>query len=292
MQMHQAGFVNIFGRPNSGKSTLLNALVGEKLSIVTSKVQTTRQRIKGIVNEPGYQIVFSDTPGIIEPRYKLHEKMMEAVKSALEDADVALLLADICDDFNANIALFRELNLRVPAILLLNKTDLVKPDEVIARTARYQSINFIKKILPVSALLKHNIDNVIKTVLEYLPQAPSYYPENGLTDRPIRFFISEIIREKIFELLAEEIPYHTAVIVSAFQEKETLTKITAEIIVTRESQKAIMLGEKGKMIKEVGSRARKDIEEFIGRKIFLELFVKVRNRWRDNNNFLKEYGYS
>lgn len=290
--MHKAGFVNIIGKPNAGKSTLLNALVGEKLAIISPKVQTTRHRIMGIVTAPGYQIVFSDTPGIIEPRYRLQEKMMAAVRSALEDADVALLLVAVHDDVEENKTLFRSLQLRVPTLLCINKIDLANQTALATLQKDYAELDFVKQVIPVSALQKINLDQLIAAILDHLPVSEPFYPEDTLTDRPTRFFVAELIREKIFLLYQEEIPYHTAVIVTQFEEKQTLTKISASIIVQRESQKAILLGEKGKAIKELGTRARTDIEQFLGRKVFLELFVKVRNKWRDNENFLREYGYA
>lgn len=289
--MHKAGFVNIFGKPNAGKSTLLNALVGEKLAIMSPKVQTTRHRITGIVTEPDYQIVFSDTPGIIEPKYRLHEKMMGAVRSALEDADVALLVADATETGEGARELFGSLHLKVPAILLLNKIDLLQDRPVEQLVEGYREITFIREIIPISARTKMNTDKVMAAILRFLPEAPPFYPEDTLTDKPVRFFVSEIIREKIFHLYKEEVPYHAAVLITQFEEKATLTKITAQIVVTRETQKGIILGEKGKMIKELGTRSRNEIEAFLERKVFLELLVKVRDKWRDNENYLREYGY-
>ncbi|AWO00494.1 GTPase Era [Chitinophaga alhagiae] len=288
--MHRAGFVNIFGKPNAGKSTLLNALLGEKLAIVSPKVQTTRHRITGIMTEPGYQVVFSDTPGIIDPKYKLHEKMMGAVKSALEDADVALLIMDVRDNTEECLALFDSLKLKAQCVLVLNKMDNLEKAELDALIARCQAWGKAKAVVPISALQKKNMDGLMKAILQLLPEGEPFYPEDTLTDRSTRFFVAELIREKIFMLFEEEIPYHTAVVVTQFQEKHTLTKISAEIIVTRETQKGIILGEKGKSIREIGSRARVDIEKFLDRKVFLELHVKVRDKWRDNDNYLREYG--
>ncbi|GAA0556025.1 GTPase Era [Chitinophaga japonensis] len=288
--MHKAGFVNIFGKPNAGKSTLLNALVGEKLAIISPKVQTTRHRITGIVTEPGYQIVFSDTPGIIDPRYRLHEKMMGAVKSALEDADVALLIMDAKDRVEESLELFDSLKLKVNRILVLNKTDLLKKEELAALKARCEAWGKAP-VIAISAMQRVGIKELLEQIVARLPEGEPFYPEDTLTDKSTRFFVAEIIREKIFHLFEEEIPYHTTVVVSQFQEKETLTKISAEIVVTRETQKAIILGEKGKSIRQLGTLARQDIEKFIGRKVFLELFVKVRSKWRDNDTYLREYGY-
>ncbi|MCW3463637.1 GTPase Era [Chitinophaga nivalis] len=289
--MHKAGFVNIFGKPNAGKSTLLNAIIGEKLAIISPKVQTTRHRITGVLTEPGYQIVFSDTPGIIDPKYKLHEKMMGAVKSALEDADVALLIMDAKDSLEENLELFESLKLKVPVILIINKMDNILKADMETLVARAEAWGKAKAVVPVSAMQKKGLKELMAAIVALLPDANPFYPEDTLTDKSTRFFVAEIIREKIFQLFEEEIPYHTTVIVTQFQEKQTLTKITAEIIVTRETQKAIILGEKGKSIREVGTLARQDIEKFIERKTFLELFVKVRGKWRDNDLYLKEYGY-
>ncbi|HEY1166926.1 MAG TPA: GTPase Era [Chitinophaga sp.] len=288
--MHKAGFVNIFGKPNAGKSTLLNALVGEKLAIISPKVQTTRHRITGIVTDPGYQIVFSDTPGIIDPKYRLHEKMMGAVKSALEDADVALLIMDAKDNVEENLQLFDSLKLKVHCILVLNKSDLLKKEELAAVKARCEAWGKAT-VVTTSAMQKVNIKELLERIVALLPESEPFYPEDTLTDKSTRFFVAEMIREKIFQLFEEEIPYHTTVVVSQFQEKQTLVKISAEIVVTRETQKAIILGEKGKSIRQLGTLARQDIEKFLGQKVFLELFVKVRNKWRDNDTYLREYGY-
>jgi GTPase len=288
--MHRAGFVNIFGKPNAGKSTLLNALLGEKLAIVSPKVQTTRHRITGIVTEPGYQIVFSDTPGIIDPKYKMHEKMMGAVKSALEDADVALLLMDAKDDTEDTLALFDSLKLKATSILVVNKMDTLEKAALESLRERLEKWGKAKAIVFISALQKKGLGDLKTAILQLLPESEPFYPEDTLTDRSTRFFVAELIREKIFHLFDEEIPYHTAVLVTQFQEKNTLTKISAEIIVTRETQKGIILGEKGKSIREIGSQARVDIEKFLDRKVFLELHVKVRGKWRDNDTYLREYG--
>ncbi|MGN7720869.1 GTPase Era [Chitinophaga sp. 22620] len=288
--MHRAGFVNIFGKPNAGKSTLLNALLGEKLAIVSPKVQTTRHRITGIVTEPGYQIVFSDTPGIIDPKYKMHEKMMGAVKSALEDADVALLLMDAKDDTEDTLALFDSLKLKATSILVVNKMDTLETAALESLRERLEKWGKAKAIVFISAIQKKGLGDLKTAILQLLPESEPFYPEDTLTDRSTRFFVAELIREKIFHLFDEEIPYHTAVLVTQFQEKNTLTKISAEIIVTRETQKGIILGEKGKSIREIGSQARVDIEKFLDRKVFLELHVKVRGKWRDNDTYLREYG--
>ncbi len=287
----KSGFVNIFGKPNAGKSTLLNALMGEKLAIVSPKVQTTRHRIKGILNDKDYQIIFSDTPGIIEPKYKLHEKMMQAVKSSLEDADVALLMVDIKDDLAEADEIFSSLSLKVPAILVLNKTDIANRETIDKAVDFFSAKTYCKKVVEISALKNKGIKELLDAIISLLPEGEPFYEDDNLSDLPMKFFVGELIREKIFYLYQDEIPYHATVLVQEFKEKHTLTKITADIILQRETQKGIVLGEGGKMIKQLGTLARKDIEEFIGRKVFLELFVKVRPRWRDNEIYLREYGY-
>ena len=290
---HKSGFVNIFGPPNAGKSTLLNALLGEQLVITSHKVQTTRHRILGILTEPNYQIVFSDTPGIIEPKYKLHQKMMQHVNSALEDADVAILMHDISLPPEEFEIVAQTLKLKVPVIFLLNKTDLIKDKkEVQAKVAYYKEKYPNWEILPISAQKKDNLEQLTKMILDRLPDGPPFYPEDSISDRPTRFFVSELIREQIYNLYHEEIPYHTAVIIQAYEEKSTLTVIKAEIIVTRETQKIILIGKGGSMIKQLGINSRKAIEEFIQGKVHLELFVKIRPKWRDNENYLREYGYN
>ena len=288
----RVGFVSIFGKPNAGKSTLLNALLGEKLAIISPKVQTTRHRIKGILTSPDYQVVISDTPGIIQPKYKLQEKMMQAVKSSLEDADLALLLVAADESPEESDNIFSSLSLKVPAIVLINKVDVVGAAELHAMEEFFKSRPYCKKVIRISALHHQHIDVLMQTILDYLPEGEPFFEGDDISDLPTRFFVSELIREKIYFLYQQEIPYETTVLVKSFEEKTTLTKIVADIIVQRESQKAIILGEGGRMIKELGSEARKDIEAFIGRKVFLELFVKVRPKWRDNELFLKEYGYS
>jgi len=287
----KSGFVNIFGKPNAGKSTLLNALMGEKLAIVSPKVQTTRHRIKGILTDDKYQIIFSDTPGIIEPKYKLHEKMMKAVKDSLEDADVALLIVDIKDDLVETDSIFSSLSLRMPAIVVLNKIDVADKKKIEEAIGFFSKKKYCKKIISISALRKAGINDLLDEIISLLPEGEPFYQDDNLSDLPMKFFVGEIIREKIFYLYQDEIPYHATVLVQEFKEKTTLTKISADIILQRETQKGIVLGEGGKMIKELGTQARKDIEAFIGNKVFLELFVKVRPKWRDNEIQLKEYGY-
>lgn len=287
----KVGFVNIFGKPNAGKSTLLNALMGEKLAIVSHKVQTTRHRIKAILTEKDYQIVFSDTPGIIEPQYKLHQKMMLSVKSALEDADVALLLVDVNDNWEECNEIFSGLKLKVPAIVCVNKIDKVKAAKIEEAKFFFERKPYVKNVVAISALTGVDYDNFLEPILNLLPEGEPFFEDDSISDLPEKFFVSELIREKIYELAQDEIPYHTAVLIREFKEKQTLTKIVADIIVHRETQKMILIGEKGGMIKRIGTLARKDIEAFLDRKVFLELFVKVKPKWRDNDLHLKEYGY-
>ncbi len=288
----KAGFVNIFGKPNAGKSTLLNALMGEKMAIVSHKVQTTRHRIKAILTNDDYQIIFSDTPGIIDPKYKLHEKMMQAVKGSLEDADVALLIADARETVDESHEIFLKLKLKAPVIVVLNKIDQVKDAEELEKIKVFFSEqSYCKEVVLISALKKDGIEALLERILFYLPEGHPFYEGDDISDMPVKFFVGELVREKIFQLYHEELPYHTTVVVQEYKEKTTLTKIRAEIIVQRDTQKGIILGEAGSMIKQLGTLARKDIEEFIGGKVFLELFVKVRPKWRDSEMFLKEYGY-
>jgi GTPase len=287
----KSGFVNIFGKPNAGKSTLLNSLMQEKLAIVSPKVQTTRHRIKGILSTDAYQVIISDTPGIIEPKYKLHEKMMQAVKSALEDADLALLLVDINDDWNEADAIFSSLRLKVFSFVVLNKIDRVKKEKLEEATLFFSTKSYAKEVVPVSAIKGTGVDELLQKIVAVLPEGEPFYADDEMSDLPTKFFVAEIIREKIYSLFEEEIPYHATVVVNEFKQKSTLIKIRAEIIVQRESQKAIIIGEGGKMIKQIGTMARGEIEQFLDQKVFLELFVKVRPKWRDNDLFLKEYGY-
>ncbi len=287
----KSGFVNLFGKPNAGKSTLMNSLMGEKLAIISHKVQTTRHRIKGIITAPGYQLILSDTPGIIDPKYKLHEKMMDSVKQAIVDSDLALLIMDGKDNLEENDGIFSHLNLKVPAIVIVNKSDKMKAEDIEEAKVYFKDKKYCREVLFISALKKINIDILLGRIIEYLPEGEPFFDGEEMTDRPVKFFVSEMIREKIFSIYEDEIPYHTAVLVQEYQEKDTLTKIQADIIVQRETQKGILLGEGGKMIRRLGTEARKEIEEFIGRKVFLELFVKVRPKWRDNELQLREYGY-
>lgn len=288
---HKSGFVNIIGHPNVGKSTLMNALVGEKLSIITSKAQTTRHRIMGIVNGDDFQIVYSDTPGMVKPHYKLHESMMKFVDAAIEDADIFLLVTEKEDAAFEDTFLARLNSLNRPVIAVLNKIDLCTQEEAVALLAKLEAQFPGEVVIPVSALHRFNLDRVFDTLLEKLPESPAYYPKDELTDRSMRFFVSEIIREKILLYYKQEIPYSVEVAVDEYKEKENITHITATIYVARESQKAIILGHHGKSIKGLGMAARKDIEAFIEGKVYLELRVKVSKDWRDDPQQLKRFGY-
>ncbi|HTL07555.1 MAG TPA: GTPase Era [Chitinophagaceae bacterium] len=288
----KAGFVNIFGKPNAGKSTLLNVLLGEKLAITSSKVQTTRHRIKGILTTEEYQLILSDTPGIIEPKYKLHERMMTAVKEALEDADVAVLLHDLTDkDTTESNDIFTALALRVPVLVVCNKMDKVGKERTEAALSFFKQQPYCTDAIAIAAIKNQQTDQLLARLTALLPEGEPFFAADDITDLPVRFFVGEMIREKIYELYEEEIPYHTTVLVQEFKEKTTLVKIQADIIVQRDTQKGIILGEKGQGIKVLGMKARADIEQFLGRKVFLELFVKVKPKWRDNDTHLKEYGY-
>lgn len=288
---HKSGFVNIIGLPNAGKSTLMNALVGEKLSIITSKAQTTRHRIMGIVNGEDFQIVYSDTPGIVKPHYKLHESMMKFVHSALEDADIFLLVTEKSDDQLQDEYIEKLNGSGKPVIIVVNKVDLQSQEEALAQVKMWELKVPGAVVIPVSALHKFNIDKVFDTLIEKLPLSPPYYPKDELTDRSMRFFVSEIIREKILLFFQQEIPYSVEVTVDEYKEKENITHITSTIYVSRESQKAIILGHQGRSIKGLGMSARKDIEEFIQGKVYLELRVKVSKDWRDDSQQLKRFGY-
>jgi len=288
---HKAGFVSIIGKPNAGKSTLMNALVGEKMSIITPKAQTTRHRILGIVNGEDYQIVFSDTPGIMKPHYALQETMMHQVNGSLVDADLVLLVTDINEKHDESDILEKLQGSFAPLCVIINKIDKSDEEVVKQKIAYWQEKLNPKAIFAVSALKEHNVLAVMNFVMEHLPEHPAYYEKDFLTDRNDRFFASEIIREKIFKLYEKEIPYSTEVIVTAFIEGEDLYRISSEIIVERESQKNILIGKGGESLKKVGTYARKDMEEFFQKKIFLEMFVKVIPDWRSKKNYLKKFGY-
>lgn len=290
--MHKAGYVNIVGNPNAGKSTLMNILVGERLSIITSKAQTTRHRILGIVNGEDFQIIYSDTPGIIVPKYKMQEGMMHFVGTALTDADVLLLVIDLADDKPIEENTYKRIrNAKVPVLLLLNKMDAVTGEELQASAEKWQKEFPEARMIPLSALQKKNTDIVIKQIIALLPEHPAYFPKDELTDKPERFFMQEIIREKILFLYDQEIPYSVEVVVDEFKEKPDIVKIRAVIYVMRESQKGIILGEQGRAIKKLGMSSRIDMEKFLQKKVFLELFVKVDKDWRDSERALKKFGY-
>ena len=291
--MHKAGFVTILGNPNVGKSTLMNQLMGERLSIITQKAQTTRHRILGVVSEEDYQIVFSDTPGVINPHHNLHEAMMNFVNNSLEDADVVLYMVDSSKEDLIDVTFLEKIHsLKTPIILLINKIDLIEQDEV-SNLIDYWSKKIPKAILvPVSALKNFNVDRIQEEILNLLPESPAYFPKDTLTDKSERFIVSEIVREKILERYKQEIPYSVEVVVNSFKDKEKVIVIDATIYVERESQKAIVLGKKGVAINAVGTSARKTMQNFFKKKIFLGLFVKVAKDWRSKKNQLKKFGYN
>ncbi|MDX9907322.1 MAG: GTPase Era [Bacteroidales bacterium] len=291
MTKHQAGFVNIIGKPNVGKSTLMNALTGENISIITPKAQTTRQRILGIVNEENYQIVFSDTPGILQPQYRLQQAMMREVESAFEDADIILYLVEAGEMPEQNDIAERIIKTELPVILIINKIDLTDQAALENKINRWQEIFPSADIIPVSALLKANLQSVFRSILEKLPENPPYYDKDELTDKTVRYFVAEKIREKILLNYQKEIPYSVEVAVDQFKESDNLIHIIAYIYIARESQKAILLGHQGSAIKRVGTQARRDLEEWLGKKIFLELSVKVLKDWRDSEKELRKFGY-
>ncbi len=293
MDSHKAGFVNIIGNPNVGKSTLMNELVGEKLSIITSKAQTTRHRIMGIVSGDDFQIVYSDTPGALTPHYKMQEGMMSFVNTALSDADILLYVVEIGESPNPekNILYEKLTKNEAKLILIINKIDLSTNEELEQKTELWKAAFPNAIIIPVSALQKFNIKLLFDAIIKYLPENPPFYDKSQLTDKPEKFFVSEIIREKILKFYQKEIPYSVEVIVNEFKDEETIIKIAAEIMVARESQKGIIIGHQGKAIKKLGTEARKDIEKFFGKKVFIELFVKVNKDWRDSEIQLRKYGY-
>jgi GTP-binding protein Era len=289
---HKAGFVNIVGSPNVGKSTLMNQLVGEKLSIVTSKAQTTRHRIHGIVNEEDYQIVFSDTPGVVNASYKLHEQMMSYVESSFKDADIILFITDIYEsEMNHAATLERIKKLKIPVLCIVNKVDLGKQDQVETRLAYWKEKVPNAEVIAVSALHGFGKDWVWQRILELLPVSPPYFDKDDLSDRPVRFFVSEMIREKIFLHCEKEVPYSCQVEVDTYEVEEHIIRIRAVIVVERDSQKGIIIGKGGMMLKRIGREARKDIEGFVGKQVFLETFVKVDKDWRESEVKLKKYGY-
>ena len=289
---HKSGFVNIIGNPNVGKSTLMNSLIGQDLSIITSKAQTTRHRIKGILSDENYQIVFSDTPGVIKPAYKLQESMMQYVKSAFQDADVIMYVVEIGEKGLKDNDIFEKIQqLKIPLIILLNKIDLVSQEKVLEEIENWTSKFSTAKVLPISALNGFNINEVIELILEVLPESPAYYSKDDVTDKSERFFIEEIIREKILKHYKKEVPYSVEISVEEFFEEEEIIKIRAIIYVLRESQKGIIIGHKGLGLKRIGTESRKDIEKMLGKKVFLKTPIKVKKDWRDNSNQLKKFGY-
>lgn len=288
---HRAGFVSIIGKPNAGKSTLMNALVGENMSIITPKAQTTRHRILGIVNGDDYQIVFSDTPGVIKPAYALQESMMHQVEGSIVDADLLLLVTDVNEKYDEADVIDKLQGSLAPLVVLINKIDKSDEETVKQKAAFWQEKLNPKAIFAISALHEHNIRAIMDFVMEHLPEHPAYYEKDALTDRNDRFFAAEMIREQVFKQYKKEIPYSTEVVITAFKEEDHIYRISAEIIVERESQKNILIGQQGKMLKIVGTYARRSMEEFFQKKIFLEMFVKVIADWRSKKNYLKKFGY-
>lgn len=290
--MHKAGFVNIIGNPNVGKSTLMNALVGERLSIITSKAQTTRHRILGIVNGDDYQILFNDTPGIIKPAYELQESMMNFVETAFQDADILIYMVELGETALKNEKFYDKIiNAKVPVLLLLNKIDLGNQEKLMQQIEHWQEKIPNAEIYPISALENFGVPQIFNRILELLPESPPYFPKDALTDKTERFFVNETIREKILQHYEKEIPYSVEIETESFKEEEDLIRINAVIMVERDSQKGIIIGHKGKAIKQIGTEARKDLEKFFDKKIFLELFVKVNKDWRKNKQQLKRFGY-
>ena len=291
--MHRAGFVNIVGNPNVGKSTLSNRLVGERLSIITSKAQTTRHRIMGIVNTDDYQIVFSDTPGVLKPKFRLQQSMLEYSTGALVDADVLLYVTDVIESPTKNQDFLDKVaKEKIPILLVINKIDLLKGnDDLVHIIDQWKQLLPTAEVFPTSALENFNVDNIMKRIVELLPESPPYFGKDALTDRSSRFFVTEIVREKILLTYDKEIPYATQVIVEKFDESDNAIHIMAVIYVERDSQKGIIIGHQGKMLKRVGTLARKDIEKFFDKRVFLELYVKVEKDWRNQENKLRAFGY-
>lgn len=289
---HKAGFVNIVGNPNVGKSTLMNALVGERISIITSKAQTTRHRIMGIVNGDDFQIVYSDTPGVLRPTYKLQEAMLKFSMSALTDADVLLYVTDVFEDMKANAKFLDKVkDAGLPTILVINKIDLSKEDHLEQLFDKWKKELPDAVIFPLSALHRFNVDNLLATIKEKLPVSEPFFAKDQLTDKPARFFVTEMIREKILQNYSKEVPYSVEPVVEEFKDEPKLIRISALIYVERETQKGILIGHQGKSLKKVGIEARKDIEAFFGKKVFLQLFVKVQKDWRTKDYNLKQFGY-
>ena len=292
-QVHKSGFVNILGNPNVGKSTLMNKqVVGQKLSIITSKAQTTRHRIKGIVNGDDFQIVYSDTPGILNPKYKLQESMMKTVDGALQDADLILYVTDVIEKFDKHNTYIQKIrDIDVPKIIIINKIDLSNEKHLDELYTMWEEMFPLSPVVPVSALRNFNVDNLMNLILERIPTGPAWFPKDQLTDRFERYFVTEIIREKILLNYSKEIPYSVEVEIESYTEEKEINRIRALIHVARESQKGIIIGHQGRMLKKTGTDARREIEEFTGKKAFLEIYVKVNKEWRDNANSLKRFGY-
>ncbi|MCP4520661.1 MAG: GTPase Era [Cytophagales bacterium] len=290
---HKSGFVSIIGKPNVGKSTLMNVLVGERLSIITSKAQTTRHRIQGIINGDDYQIVYSDTPGIIKPKYELHKSMMSFVNYSLEDADVILFITDIYEKYDEDDVLDKLKNMDIPVILLVNKVDQVKEQGEVVEKVEYwkEKIN-PTEIFPISALEKFNTELILPLLIKYMPEHPPFYSKDALTTRPERFFASEIIREQIFLHCKKEVPYSTEVVITDFIEESKIIRIRAEILVERDSQKGILIGKQGRSLKRIGTDSRKQLENFFAKKVFLEQYVKVEPDWRLKKQKLTNLGYN
>ena len=289
---HRSGFVNIVGNPNVGKSTLMNLLVGEKLSVITPKAQTTRHRIIGIVNKPDYQIVYTDTPGVLRPNYKLQEQMLSFSLSALADADVLLYVTDVVEKIDKNDEFLAKVQkLDIPVLLLINKIDLSNQEQLEGLVERWKELLPQAEIYPISAINKFSIDMIQKRVLELLPQSPPYFEKDALTDKPARFFVNEIIREKALLIYQKEVPYSIEVLVEEFKEEADIIRIRAIIMVERDTQKGIVIGHKGESLKRLGTMARKDIELFFEKKVFLQLYVKVEKDWRNRDNLLRAFGY-
>lgn len=289
---HKAGFVSIIGRPNVGKSTLMNRILGQHLSIVSAKAQTTRHRIKGILNAEDYQIVFSDTPGLLDPHYLLHQKMMDFVDAALEDADAVLFITDLAEQYMNEALVARLKKIKVPVVVVINKVDQSGIDEINKLVHGWKKHLQPHAVIPASAINDFNTTVVRDTLLEVLPESPAFFPKDDVSDASLRFFTAEFIREKIFMHYRDEIPYASTVDIEAFKEGEQQVHISAVIYVERDSQKGILIGKKGSSIKRVGTEARHDIESFLGKKVFLELFVKVEKDWRKHENKLRRFGYS
>ena len=290
--MHKSGFINIIGNPNVGKSTLMNCLVGEKISIITSKAQTTRHRIIGIVNGDEFQLIFSDTPGIVKPSYELQNSMMDFVKSALDDADIILYMLEIGEKSIKDLSVHNKiLNAKIPTLILLNKIDLSNQEDLEQEVNKWSAQYPNSEIFPISALNNFNIENLINRIIELIPESPPYFPKDQLTDKPERFFVNEKLREKILMYYDKEIPYSVEIVTEEFKEEENLIKIRSQILVERESQKGIIIGHKGSALKKIGTKARLDLEKFFDKKVFIDLHVKVSKNWRSNTNLLKKFGY-